>query len=158
MKNGLFVVLAVAWLSWPITSSFAQIPSLSETRVKAEQGNAEAQHNLGVMYEKGLGVAKDDVQAVQWYRKAADQGHAEAQYNLGFMYAQGRGVAQDYAQAVQWYRKAADQGLVQAQINLGGMYEQRPGRSAGLCRGDAVVSQGRRPRLCGGTIQSWCDA
>ena len=73
MKNGLFVVLAIAWLASPIISSFAQLPSLSETRVKAEQGDAQAQHNLGAMYEKGLGVAKDDVQAVLWYRKAADR-------------------------------------------------------------------------------------
>jgi uncharacterized protein len=101
MKNGLFVVLAVAWLAWPTTSSCAETPSLSETRVKAELGDARAQHNLGVMYEKGLGVAKDNVQAVQWYRKAANQGFAQAQHNLGVMYAQGQGVAQDYAQAMQ---------------------------------------------------------
>ncbi len=38
------------------------------------------------MYENGEGVAKDDKQAVYWYRKAADQGYASAQYNLGLMY------------------------------------------------------------------------
>ncbi len=28
--------------------------------------------NLGVAYHNGLGVAKDDVESVRWYRKAAD--------------------------------------------------------------------------------------
>ena len=50
----------------------------------AEQGDAHAQHNLGVMYEDGRGgLPKDDAKAVKWYRKAADQGHAAAHYKLG---------------------------------------------------------------------------
>ena len=43
-------------------------------RTAAEQGNADTQNNLGVMYAHGHGVAKDDATAVEWYRKAADQG------------------------------------------------------------------------------------
>ena len=35
------------------------------------QGNAAAQHNLGVMYENGEGVRQDDAEAVRWYRQAA---------------------------------------------------------------------------------------
>jgi TPR repeat protein len=49
----------------------------------AEQGDAEAQFNLGVMYANGEGVPKDDVEAVKWYRKSAEQGYALAQFNLG---------------------------------------------------------------------------
>jgi TPR repeat protein len=93
-----------------------------ETRVAADRGVASAQYNLGVMYENGMGVAKDSAQAVIWYRKAADQGLAQAQTNLGAMYENGIGVAKDSAQAVAWYRKAADQGDLQAQHNLGMMY------------------------------------
>ena len=62
------------------------------------------------MYDQGSVVAKDDAQAVAWYRKAADQGDANAQNNLGVMYENGRGVAKDDAQAVAWYRKAAGRG------------------------------------------------
>ena len=69
-------------------------------REAAEQGHADAQSNLGLMYAMGWGVPKDDVQAVAWYRKAAEQGNADAQSNLGRMYAKGEGVPQDYAQAV----------------------------------------------------------
>ena len=83
------------------------VSDFKETLQVAEQGNAEAQFNLGLMYDNGQGVRQDYAQAVQWYRKAAEQGYAEAQFNLGVMYANGQGVRQDHAQAVQWYRKAA---------------------------------------------------
>ncbi|ENZ8900255.1 tetratricopeptide repeat protein [Neisseria gonorrhoeae] len=76
----------------------------------AEQGNAAAQFNLGVMYENGQGVRQDYVQAVQWYRKASEQGDAQAQYNLGLMYYDGRGVRQDLALAQQWLGKACQNG------------------------------------------------
>ena len=61
----------------------------------AEQGFAQAQCNLGVMYANGDGVPQDAAQAVEWYRKAAEQGLAMAQYNLGYMYAKGEGVPKD---------------------------------------------------------------
>ena len=88
----------------------------------AEQGNASAQFNLGVMYNKGQGVKQDDVEAVKWYRKAAKQGDASAQFNLGSMYADGRGVKQDDFEAVKWFRKAAEQGDATAQLILGISY------------------------------------
>ena len=96
--------------------------ALREWRPLAEQGDADAQFNLGQMYRMGQGVAQDDAEAMKWYRKAAEQGHAKAQSNLGFMYDKGQGVAQDDAEAVKWYRKAAEQGDADAQSNLGVMY------------------------------------
>ena len=58
----------------------------------AEQGIAEAQYNLGLIYSKGQGVAPDYKEAVKWYRLAAEQGFAESQTNLGLMYGKGQGV------------------------------------------------------------------
>ena len=72
----------------------------------AEQGNAAAQFNLGVMYATGEGVPEDAAEAVRWYRLAAEQGDATAQFNLGVMYANGKGVPEDAAEAVRWYRLA----------------------------------------------------
>ena len=57
-------------------------------RLAADQGLADAQNNLGLMYDNGEGVPEDDAEAVRWYRLAADQGDAGAQ-NLGVMYADG---------------------------------------------------------------------
>ena len=51
-------------------------------RKAADQGNAGAQYNLGIMFAQGHGVAQSDVQAVWWYRKAADQGHVQALHEL----------------------------------------------------------------------------
>ncbi|MGH7181126.1 MAG: tetratricopeptide repeat protein, partial [Nitrospiraceae bacterium] len=86
-------------------------------RPLAEQGDAKAQYNLGVMYDKGQGLPQDYQEALKWYRKAAEQG--QAQNNLGAMYDDGQGVPQGYQEALKWYRKAAEQGQVQAQYNLG---------------------------------------
>ena len=86
------------------------VPNFKEMLQVAEQGNAVAQFNLGLMYDKGQGVRQDYAQAVQWYRKAAEQGDAQAQYNLASMYEQGQGVRQDSALAQEWYGKACDSG------------------------------------------------
>ena len=80
---------------------------IRELRPLAEQGHAEAQHNLGVMYGNGQGVPRDYAEAVKWYRKAAAQGMAKAQGNLGLMYVDGLGVPQDYVPAHMWFDLAA---------------------------------------------------
>ena len=92
-------------------------------RSLADQGEVDAQYNLGVMYDKGQGVTRDYAVAVGWFRKAADQGFAPAQLSLGVMYENGLGVTQDFTIAASWYRRAADQGDTSAQLNLGFMYE-----------------------------------
>jgi len=88
----------------------------------AEAGDAEAQHNLALLYRTGQGVEKDLAQSGYWFRKAADQGVSDAQYYLGFMYDTGEGVKQNRKYAYVWYRKAAEQGHGLAQINLGILY------------------------------------
>ena len=65
-------------------------------RKAAEDGNADAQFNLGVMYSKGRGVEQDYARAAHWYRKAAEQDDVPAQSMLGFMHLKGQGVQQDY--------------------------------------------------------------
>ena len=62
------------------------VTALKEWRPLAEQGNADAQNNLGFMYENGNGVLQDFAEAAKWYRLAAEQGLAWGQYNLGLMY------------------------------------------------------------------------
>jgi TPR repeat protein len=77
---------------------------------------------LGLMYEKGIGVSKDEKEAVAWYLQAALQGNSNAQYNLAVLYENGRGSDVNFAQAHQWYRKAAVQGDGLAVGNLGMLY------------------------------------
>ena len=91
-------------------------PELS--RQAAEQGDAEAQYNLGFMYAEGLGVSKDEPEWVRWYRLGADQGDAVAQFELGLMLMlmsdAGEGVSKDEPELVRWYRLGADQGFAVA--------------------------------------------
>jgi len=81
--------------------------------VEAEQ-HAEAQFALGMMYERGQGVAQDHRQAYQWYLKASEQNHAQAQYALASMYAYGYGVPRDTARAALWSSRAIENGYGQA--------------------------------------------
>jgi len=101
--------------------------ALREWRPLAEQGDALAQYNLGMLYRKGRGVPQDDVQARQWYAKAAAQGQAKAQFNLGTLYFNGEGVPKDYQQALRWFRLAADQGEALAQTKIAIMYDEGQG-------------------------------
>ncbi|RLB71806.1 MAG: hypothetical protein DRH07_05860, partial [Deltaproteobacteria bacterium] len=84
-------------------------------RKAAEQGDAKAQFNLGLMYVKGNGVTLDHVEAVKWYRKAAEQGVAKAQIKLALMYAKGDGVTQDYSMAHMFCDIAAANGYAKAE-------------------------------------------
>ena len=93
----------------------------------AEQGDADAQFDLGVMYYDGQGVPQDHAEAVKWFRRAAEQGLADAQSNLGGMYYEGQGVPQDHAEAAKWFRRAAEQGNTTAQFYLGLMLETGTG-------------------------------
>ena len=121
------LVATVAVLVALATGAPVQAPELDELRALAEQGDADAQFNLGVMYANGRGVPEDDTEAVRWYRLAADQGNAAAQVNLGIRYDIGEGVPQDYAEAVRWYRLAANQRHARAQLNLGVKYRNGEG-------------------------------
>ena len=72
----------------------------------AEQGDADAQANVGEIFEKGTGGTPNYQAALIWYRKAAEQGNKRAQFNLGTLYEQGLGVDKDPVAALEWYRKA----------------------------------------------------
>ena len=100
--------------------------ALALLRPFAEQGNALAQFDLGVMYWDGFSVQKDYAKAVSWLTKAAEQGNAAAQRDLGAMYEWGDGVPQDNIKALLWYLKAAEQGNTLSQFTLGEMYFNGP--------------------------------
>ena len=105
-----------------ISGNFAV--ALNEFIRLADKGNAEAEYHLGVMYDKGQGVAQDYRAAASWYRKAADWGDVDAQFNLGVMYIKGTGVEKDYIEAARWFQKAANQGDPEAQAYMGAMYHK----------------------------------
>ena len=93
----------------------------------ANEGAAEAQNNIGHLYEQGFGVSQNYTEAMNWYRKAADQGLAEAQHNMGMLYYHGYGVAENQRTAASWFKRAALQDLVDAEYMLGLAYHEGKG-------------------------------
>ena len=88
----------------------------------AQEGGANAQHDVGLLYAAGDGVAQDFGEALNWWRKAAAQGNAAAHYNIGSLYAEGWGVAVNKEEAISHCRQAAERGHPGAQGNLGHRY------------------------------------
>ncbi|MGH7767195.1 MAG: tetratricopeptide repeat protein, partial [Candidatus Binatia bacterium] len=79
-----------------------------QTLQLAKKGDAEAQHKLGLFYERGEQVPRNYVEAAKWFRKAADQEHSEAMMSLGRQYENGYGAFErNYAEAAKWYYRAA---------------------------------------------------
>ena len=87
----------------------------------AENGDAEAQNELGVMYSRGQGTEKDDAKAIELYQKSAEQGYAIAQSNMGFRYRDGNGVEKDSQKAFELFLKAAEGGYASAQNEVAWM-------------------------------------
>ncbi len=118
------VLFCVAMMTGMETGGYAQDSKESELlRKAAEQGDANSQDKLAMMYANG----EDFTDAVKWWRKAADQGNAVAQLELGDAYQHGVGVKQNGKEAVHWWRKAADQGNTSAQVWLGDAYHHGRG-------------------------------
>jgi TPR repeat protein len=113
-------------IAWHVHKAKAHERMLAETArvtlVRAQQGDAKSQFDLGHMYFHGEGVPQNDAEALLWFRKAADQGNAKAQYGIGYMYHNGKGVQQNDAEALRWNLLSAKQGYAKAQVNLGSMY------------------------------------
>ena len=118
MKRPLALLLALGLVHRALAGG-----DVAEIRARAEQNDAVAQKDLGILYANGTGVPKDSVEAVKWLRRAAEQGNAPAQKNLGLMYANGTGVAKDSAEAVRWFRQAAEQGYPKALFRMGAAYD-----------------------------------
>jgi TPR repeat protein len=84
--------------------------ALQLLRPLAESGNVRAQALLGFMYNSGIGVLPDDIEAAKWYGRAADTGDDIAQYHIGIMHLNGQGVPRDLVRAYMWLELAAMRG------------------------------------------------
>lgn len=65
-SRGLARTLGAAAVIACLAAGSAQADNVADTRALAEQGNAKAQYNLGVMYANGRGVPQDDAKAAKW--------------------------------------------------------------------------------------------
>ena len=77
----------------------AEIEQFKRIKAAAEKGDIYGQVLMGDYYSKGIGVEKDDEQAVRGYRKASERDVDLAQFHLGNYYAEGVGVPKDFVEA-----------------------------------------------------------
>jgi hypothetical protein len=124
-----------AWLASDrhAAQSTAALPDhLPHTR--AEQGDPEAQLQMGMRYAEGDGVIQNETEAARWLAMAAKQGLAEAEYQYGLALLRGRGVVQDYKAAFSWIEKPALRGYARAQYSLGELYRYGTGTAMDKAR------------------------
>lgn len=120
------VILAasvIAAIAFEKVAMSQELPTqINELTVLAEQGNPQAQVQLGLHYRNGDDVPQDYQQALKWFRQSADQGDPDGQDNVGYMYLRGRGVPVDFNIAAAFFKAAAQQNLAQGEFNLGNCY------------------------------------
>lgn len=93
----------------------------------ADAGEAEAQNNLGYLYQHGYGAKQSYTKAIRFYTMASDQGLAEAEHNLGMLSFNGYGSPQNYDQAKRHFLRAAEDDLGASEYMLGLIYYQGHG-------------------------------
>ena len=136
---GLLTVLLLAAAQLPAQTN----QTIQELKANAEKGDADAQFTLSCCYASGRGVAKDEVEAMKWTRKAAEQNFPQAQFALGLFYEDGKVLNTNYVEAVKWIRKAAEQGLAVAQFQMSLHYfvgEGVPQNFVEACKWDILAS------------------
>ena len=98
-------------------------PGAADLNRKAcDGGERQGCNNLGLMYYRGEGVAKDLNRAADLYKRACDAGGSGGCLNLGLMYLRGESVAKDPNRAADLFKRSCDENLAQACTNLGLMY------------------------------------
>ena len=89
-------------------------------------GNIDACYSVGSIYNQGLGVKKDDAQALEWWEKGAQGGNEYCMYSMAVYYGYEK-KPQDYKKAMEWYMKASAEDFSPAQFALGTMYRDGTG-------------------------------
>ena len=90
-----------------------------EVEKNAELENSNATYLMGIAYQKGLTVEKNDEKATEWFTKSVEKNNPLAMYSLGLMYADGQSVAKDDKKAVELLLKAANKGNVLSMYYMG---------------------------------------
>lgn len=97
---------------------------ISDLLRKAQQGNAEAQRSLGMLYAKGEGVPQSDANARYWYEQVAVQKDIDIRVleDLAYLYMEEDGIPENQEKGIEWCKRAAAQGSTWAMCYLAAIY------------------------------------
>lgn len=87
-----------------------------------QSNSPEALYERGMDAISGAGFSRNDLEALEYFRRSASLGYGPAQVVLGYLCETGTITAGSQSDAVDWYRKAANQGDVLAEWMLGRRY------------------------------------
>ena len=96
-------------------------------QLAAESGVTKAERDMGRIYEYGLTVEADIVEALKWYELAAEHGEARSQWRVGMAYLHGEARESNSERAIEYFRKSANNGYVAAIVSMGVMYASGDG-------------------------------
>jgi len=89
---------------------------------EANDGNALAQHELGLRYISGQGFPADTVKAAYWIGRAAKHNLPGACYNYGILLNNGWGIKWNPFEAFEYFLEAANNDMPQAEYVIGVSY------------------------------------
>ena len=76
-------------------------------KLAAQQGHADAQGYLAVLYFSGSGVEQSYTEGLKWAKLSAEQGSAQGAFALGGFHMN---ISGDYQEAAKWFKVGAEQG------------------------------------------------
>ncbi len=106
-----------------------------------DQADPIAQLVVARLYHYGLGLPKNEAEAMKWYRRAAEAGNGEACYHLAQIYFFGKcGIEVDGDEYAKWMGKAKEQGFLTEQGLIRSQVEMSPhGQEAKILRAFSVI-------------------
>ena len=120
-KIRLYVLMLITFIL--LFPSVVKANNLFDSQLElAKRGDAEAQFNVGQMYEVGFGVMKDNREAIYWIRRSANQKHEAAVFKLLYLDIERQGLRGGNKARMKELHRLAEQGNAQAQYYLGKMY------------------------------------
>ena len=143
--------LALLLINSGSEAEIARAAQLLKVAASAEIG--DAQHDLGVLYARGLGVPQDSEKAADWYFRSIRNGSTAGEVEYAIALFNGTGVAKNEAAAARFFRQAAIQGNAIAQNRLARLYVLGKGVPRNLVEAAAwhLVAAGQ------GLSDSWLD-
>lgn len=119
------------------------VTKIQNAAAPVSENTADSLYEQGRRLERGLGIPRDSVRALETYCAAARAGHGEAALAIGLMFMTGQGLGQNRPQASAWMKTAADLGNVTARRLLTNL--PKPGRTKPACTGTELAEVEHAP-------------